>query len=246
MNKLFKGAIVFAISFLLLGLALPSKSYAYSDIPAYFDFQDSVISINAGESKTMTLRANYNYTYYLGAHTSSRTYLECSFKSGTQKVTFHIGPDEQEKNVFFHFYVDDPLVESTDTHDSVEVYVQNISANAAAPAATPAPSKSDAPATGSVPVTLSKGKTGSASQNDKIVMVYNKDGVGMASFSLSNGPGQMATLNLKGVVENNGAKYFDVTSETDSTPVISESDKGVMTKNGYAGVCVNGKYKNWP
>ena len=76
-------------------------------------------------------------------------------------------------------------------------------------------------------------------------MLYNDKDVAMASFSLTNGNGQMATLGLKGVVAGEGANYFDVVSATDSTPVISESDKAVMTANGFAGVCVNGKYKNW-
>ena len=67
----------------------------------------------------------------------------------------------------------------------------------------------------------------------------------MASFSLTNGNGQMATISLKGVAVNEGSKYFDVVSATDSAPVISESDKAVMTANGFVGVCVNGKYKNW-
>ena len=35
------------------------------------------------------------------------------------------------------------------------------------------------------------------------------------------------------------------TSVESNAPVISESDKAVMTANGFVGVCVNGKYKNW-
>ena len=102
------------------------SALAYSDTPDFFDFQDTVMSINAGESKTMWMRTNYNYTYYLGPHTSKFTYLECSFTSGSQNVTFHIGADEQEKNVMFYFYVDDERVQNTDVHDNVEVYVQSI------------------------------------------------------------------------------------------------------------------------
>ena len=112
--------LIFSFSF------LSTSSLAYSDEPDFFDFQDTVMSINAGETKTMWMRANYNYTYYLGPHTSKSTYLECSFASGTQNVTFHIGADEQQKNVMFYFYVDDERVQNTDVHDNVEIYVQNI------------------------------------------------------------------------------------------------------------------------
>lgn len=45
----------------------------------------------------------------------------------------------------------------------------------------------------------------------------------------------------------NGAAYFQLSSGVDyGKPAISESDKAVMTANGYAGVCVNGKYIDWP
>ena len=229
MNRIIKRIVTAGLMALLLSTCVFSaKAYAYSDIPMYFDFQDTVISINAGETRKMHMRANYDYTYHIGPHTSSGTYLECSFKSGTQDVIFHIGADEQVGNVFFHFYVDDPEVQSTDTHDCVEIYVQNIkktAENIAAP--------------------LAKGKTGSVAKSSaKVAMLYNKDGVGMASFSLKGGNGQMADLGLKGIVDSNG-KYFDVTSSSDATPVISESDKKVMIANGYLGVCVNGQYKNW-
>ena len=43
------------------------------------------------------------------------------------------------------------------------------------------------------------------------------------------------------------AVHFQLSSGVDyGKPAISESDKAVMTANGYAGVCVNGKYIDWP
>ena len=51
----------------------------------------------------MRLRAVYDYTYYIAGATSSATFLECSFKSGSQDVVFHIVEDEQGKNIFFSF-----------------------------------------------------------------------------------------------------------------------------------------------
>ncbi|MBO4458308.1 MAG: hypothetical protein J5802_11370 [Butyrivibrio sp.] len=217
------------ISALLASTAFSVKSYAHSDLPMYFDFQDTVMSIDAGGSKKMSMRANYNYTYHIGPHTSKGTYLECSFKSGTQDVIFHIGADEQVKNVMFHFYVDDEEVQSDDTHDNVEVYVQNA-----------------ASVSNSVQVQLAKKKIGKITKTGNIAMLYNDKDVAMASFSLTNGNGQMASLEIKGVANKDGSNYFDVVSATNSAPVISESDKAVMKANGFAGVCVNGEFKQWP
>ena len=203
------------------------EAFAYSEIPDYLDFGDSVVSINAGESKEVWLYAHYDYTYYLGPHSSTGTYCECKFKSGTEYIKLHIGADETEKNVFFYFYIDDPKVPSKDVHDNIEVYVQNITA---------------APETLAVPIA---GGTGTLKKQGNIAMLYNAQGIAMASFSLTKGAGNMASIAIKGVA-NNGSNYFDVTSDSDSSPVISESDKAVMLANGYAGVCVNGKFKNWP
>ena len=173
--------------------------------------------------------SSHDYTYFVEGATSDATYCECSFKSGTEYVTFHIGEDEQGKNVFFHFYGNDERLASTDAHDCVEVYVQDIK-----------------PVNTTLPVTLAKGKTGSLVQNGKISMLYNEKGVAMASFSLTKGKGVMASFAQNGVVSN-GASYFSVTtSDKNATPVISESDKAVMLANGYAGVCIDGKYVNWP
>ena len=203
--------------------------YAMSDVPEYFDFQDTVLSINAGETKTMWMRANYNYTYYLGPHSSTSTYLECSFASGTQNITFHIGADETVKNVFFYFYVDDDKVDNKDIQDNVEIYVQNIKT-----------------VYKSIPVTLGSGSQGTVSKNGETAVMYNQDGVAMASFALSNNNGHSASNGLMGVVTN-GSKYFDVVSgNSNAIPIVSESDKGVFIANGFAGVCVNGNYKNWP
>ena len=78
-------------------------------------------------------------------------------------------------------------------------------------------------------------------------MMNNESGVGMASFSLSDGKGHMVPFNYTGIANNGSANYFNVASAVGyASPKISESDKAVMLANGYAGVCVNGSYKNWP
>ena len=229
MNKLFKTIIGASLVAMML-LAMPAtKVYAYSEIPDCFDFGDAVLSIDAGSTKTMWMRATYDYAYFIVGATSPGTYLECAQHSGTETVTFHIGADEQGKNVFFWFYCRDDRMPDTDKKDCVEVYVQNIQ-----------------PTNNSISVGLAGGTTGTLTQNGNISMLYNSAGTPMASFSLTNGNGSMASFGQKGVVSN-GANYFSVVSPNSSaTPVISASDKAVMIANGYAGVCVNGAYRNWP
>ena len=229
MNKLLKTIIgVFLIAMMIL--AMPAtKSYAYSEIPDCFDFGDAVLSIDAGTTRTMWMRATYDYTYYIVGATSPSTYLECAQHSGTETVTFHIGADEQGKNVFFWFYCRDDRMPDGDKKDCVEVYVQNIQ-----------------PTTPSISVGLANGAAGTLNHNGDISMLYNSAGTPMASFSLTNGNGTMASFGQKGVVAN-GSNYFSViSSNPNATPVISASDKAVMIANGYAGVCVNGNYRNWP
>ncbi len=228
MKTMIKKAFSIALMVLLMVSAVgQTKVYAASDVE-YFDFGETVMSINAGESKKIWFRSDYNFTYYVGTHSSSGTYCECSFSSGSQYITFHIGADETVKNVFFYFYVDDSRLENTDVHDNVEVYVKNI-----------------ATLYDSLSVGIAGGKTGTLSKTGNAAMLYNESGVAMASFSLTVGNGNMATFGIKGVVTN-GSNYFDLAAANSGyLPVISESDKAVMIANGYAGVCVNGVYHNW-
>ena len=129
MKKGFK-SIISIISIIMLTLVLSfsfsSKAYAYSENMKYFDFEQTVLKMDAGTTRELRVVSYYDYTYYLGPHTSTATYMECSFKSGTEKVVLHIGPDETVKNVFFYFYVDDKRVGTTEEFASIEVYVQKI------------------------------------------------------------------------------------------------------------------------
>ena len=228
MNRIMRCLTGVVLGIALIAMLPASKAYAYSE-QQWLDFGETTMSIDAGSSKTMWFFSEFDYTYFVEGATSDSTYCECSFKSGTEYVTFHIGEDEQGKNVFFHFYGNDERLESSDAHDCVEVYVQNIK-----------------PSNTTLPVAIAAGKTGSLVQNGKISMLYNEAGVAMASFSLTLGKGNMASYTQVGVV-NNGASYFNLaTSHKNATPVISESDKAVMLANGYAGVCINGNYLNWP
>ena len=111
----------------VLVFSFSAKADAYSERLDYFDFEQTVLKMDAGSVKDLRIISYYDYTYYVGPHTSSATYMECSFKSGTEVVRLHIGPDETVKNIFFYFYLDDKRVGSNiDVHDCIEVYVQNI------------------------------------------------------------------------------------------------------------------------
>lgn len=224
---------------LLLGLVITlsmvvfspaNKVYAGSEIPDYFDFGYGTVSIPAGGEQQMWLRSSYNYNYYIKGNTSDATYLDCDFKEGSRYVTIHIGPDEQGGNVFFHFYVQDDRIQDSDIHDCVEVYVQN-----------------RLPLNDTLSAPIARGKTGTLVKKGMTSMLYNDQGVPMASFSLTKGEGHMANYGQQAVVSYNGANYFALaTGFKGPYPVISSSDKAVMQANGYAGVCVNGTYYNWP
>ena len=217
-------AFAFVLAIMLL---VPAKVEAYSDVDC-FDFGDTVMSINAGESKKVWFRSDYNYTYFVGDHTSDGTYIECTYRAGSEYMVVHIGPDETVKNVFFHFYVNDARLESLDVHDCIEVYVQNI-----------------VPQYESIPVAIAGGKTGTLMKQGNTAMLYNDQGTAMASFSISSGNGNMGSFGITSVV-NNGSNYFAIVApSTIYYPKISESDKAVMIANGYSGICVNGIYKNW-
>ena len=141
MRKQIEKIIATAFIIALTITAFNFKSFAYSDIPDYFDFEQCCVSMDAGSTRDLWIRANYNYDAYVGEHTSNKTYIECSEKSGSQHVVLHIGPDEQTKNVMFYFYVDDDKVSDKGLYDGIEVYVQNIDTSYAQKADMAAPLK---------------------------------------------------------------------------------------------------------
>ncbi|MBE5825605.1 MAG: hypothetical protein E7307_03115 [Butyrivibrio sp.] len=233
MNKTIRTILGIALSVFMLASMPAVNSFAYGADTEVMDFQDSVITVEAGSSYTMGLRSTYDYTYYIKGSTSKATRLEASFKSGTQKITFHVGADETAKTMDFYFYVVDDRLQTTDKWDVIQVNVK--------------PGKPAAAASVTETVSLANGKTGSVVKIGDVAMMNNESGVGMASFSLSDGKGHMVPFNYKGIANNGSANYFKVASSLGyASPKISESDKAVMLANGYAGVCVNGTCKNWP
>ncbi|MBQ6408355.1 MAG: hypothetical protein IJJ64_10015 [Butyrivibrio sp.] len=102
------------------------RSYAASDYEYGFDLGDTVVSMNVGTTKDIWMWSRYNYTYYIGDHTSKDTYCECTFKKGTEYIRLHIGKDETVKNVFFYFYIDEDPAKNGSNYASIEVYVQGI------------------------------------------------------------------------------------------------------------------------
>ncbi len=132
MKKIVKRILCTFSAALFLFALTSNTALAYSEIPDYFDFGETVFKMDAGTYKDVWVRAYTDYTYYLGDHTSKGTYMECTFKKGSEYVRLHIGPDETTKNVFFHFYSTDEDGTTYDHHDCIEVYVQNPDPAAAA------------------------------------------------------------------------------------------------------------------
>ena len=230
MKKMFKSLLGVLLSVVMFAAIFATQTYAYSNVPDYFDFGDACLWIDAGSSKSMFFRTKYDYSYYVVGATSDGTYLECSFASGSQNVIFHIGADEQAKNVFFHFYVQDERVPNKDIHDCVEVYVQNIIQT-----------------NGALQVPIAGGQVGTLRQYGNFSRLFNQDNVPMASFALSYGDGRVVKYGQTNVVNFAGYNYIYIVTGLNGTyPTISQSDKEVMRANGIAGVCINGDYRNWP
>ena len=244
MKNAFKRFSTVLVSVLTLVLMIGTTVFADGERLDYMDFGETVISINAGESKTIRFRTLYNWTYYIQGATSKKTYLETDFSAGTSYITFHIGEDETAKNVFFHFYIDDEKVQSTDIHDFVEIYVQPAK-NAEVQNATPAEAVTNAAPSGKVDLTFADGKSGYAAliNDGKVVMMYDAAGTALASFSVSNG--SLQKLELTGTTSN-GANYFNVKAPANGTVNISDSDKAVMTSKGFGGIYLNGSQIAWP
>lgn len=126
MEKMIKRIICgLLMAFLLVG-SFNITSYAASDYPEVFDFGDTTLKINAGETKEVWVQSKYNYVCYVGDHSSKGTYIETSCKKGSEYVKIHIGADETVKNVFFFFYVDEDPYKDGSKYAGIEVYVQGI------------------------------------------------------------------------------------------------------------------------
>ncbi len=121
-SKVIAGIFAVVLTFTAFNL----QSFAYSSVPDFMDFGESVVSIEAGSYADVWFKTNYNYTVFVGNHTSRFTYIDCTEHAGSEYVRIHIGADEQVKNVFFYFYIRDDKVENSDIYDCIEVYVQNI------------------------------------------------------------------------------------------------------------------------
>ena len=245
MNSRIRRYVAAFMAMLTLVMMMGMTVSADSSRPDYFDFGETVMKINAGESKTISFRTPYDWTYFITGATSKKTYLSGNYKAGTSQITFNIGEDETGKNVFFHFYVADERVASTDVHDAVEIYVQppkNTAAPANAPETTAAPAASTT--TPKNVYTFADGCKGYAEliNDGKVVMLYNESGTALASFSVSNNG--LMKLTPKGVVINDG-NYFDIGAPSNGTLNISESDKQVMLVHGFKGIYLNGNKVNW-
>ncbi len=243
MKNLVKKISTILISVLTLVMMFGTVVSADGSRLDYFDFGETVIKINAGESKTISLRTPYKWTYFVEGATSKKTYIETDFASGSSQITFHIGEDETGKNVFFHFYVADERVQSTDVHDCVEIYVQPPKGTAAAaPVAEPVVAPAQ---TGKVNCNFADGSSGYVAliNDGKVAMLYDAAGTGLASFSVSTTG--LQNISVTGVVSN-GGNYFSVTGPAGGKVNISDSDKAVMTAKGFAGISLNGTCINWP
>ena len=137
MKKITRKIISGLLLAMMLVTVLNVKSFAASDYEYGFDLGDTVVSMNVGTTKDVWMWSRYNYTYFIGDHTSKDTYCECKFSKGTEYIRLHIGKDETVKNVFFYFYIDEDPAKNGSNYASIEVYVQGINSALADSTAAP-------------------------------------------------------------------------------------------------------------
>ncbi|MCR5675209.1 MAG: hypothetical protein K6G16_05795 [Lachnospiraceae bacterium] len=240
-----------AQSALANGEILTTQGRDEQGYPDFFGLTDRVINVGPGQSKKVGLYSRYNYTYYISTHSSKKTYCECDFKKGTKDVVIHIGEDEDATDVAFYFYVDDPDgMKDSEYCGNAELYVEVlVRVNPPDGNYTAKTAQKTAVVT-SVAAPLPKNQNGTVKlvADSTIAMLYDPQGVAMASFSVSDGSGTMPRLILGAVVQQDKQNYFkiDTASKSFKRIAISASDKAVMTAKGYAGVCLNGVFTNWP
>ncbi len=243
-------ASIAAIATVFTAVVIPAGSMpakAAGQTP-YFDFYEQAITIEPGGSHKSYLEAYSDYTYYIVGSTSEKTYLETNFKSGAQYITYHIGADETGKNITFWFYSCDEKLGGLahDMFDSVNVTVK--CAPVTAQSAPAAPQSKAASSGTSVSAAIAGGKTGSLGliNGSKIAMLYDQNNVAMASFSVSDGTGNMPELSLGQTVAKDGRNFFAVNTKKGNTVKLSDPDKAVFKAQGYAGICLNGAFIDWP
>ena len=124
MKSILKRVFCVAAAVVFLAMNFNITSYAESEWRDAFDLGAQTLSMNAGSTEKVWMWAKIDYQYFVSEHTSKDTFLECTFKGGTEYIVVHIGADEQAKNVIFYLYDQDP--ERTHDYATLEVYVKNI------------------------------------------------------------------------------------------------------------------------
>ncbi len=113
------------LAVMLVGTA-KCTSYAASDYPELFDFSDTVLRMNAGETKDLWIFSEYAYVCYLGPHTSKDTRIICSCKRGSEYAKVQIGADETVTHVDLYFYVDQDDHRDGSKYCTVQVQISGI------------------------------------------------------------------------------------------------------------------------
>ncbi len=237
MKKLFKKISVLICTTLVMTFMLASTVLADGTDTSAFDFGQTVLTIKTGETATTSIYSAKNFICYAQGNTSSKTFAEITGKSGSSKVTYHIGADEQSSNVTFWFYWEET---DTDHHDNVNVRVVKSSAATTNTVATATTSN----------VTFSDGTVGviSTESNNQILFVKDAAGTPLAAIALMGANGQVLTSSLMDTVSVNGISYITLATTNGQTPVsisISDTDKAAMNARGVGGIFVNNTYVLW-
>lgn len=110
-------AAISAVAIMAGTFALPAAASG-----KYWDFSTQLVTMNRGESKTITSRGQYYPAVYMKGNTSKNTYVGVQETSaGHYNITIYTGADETATGYTIYFYTGT----TTDSYDWVNVHVKD-------------------------------------------------------------------------------------------------------------------------
>lgn len=125
MRKIMRRLFSIVSLVLIISCMMGVKSYASSEYPYAFDFDNQVLNIKAGSYADVTMWSRWDYTYYISNHTSKKTYIDCKWVAGNEIIRVYVGEDEQAKDITFYFYVDQDHYRCGDDYATILVRVKD-------------------------------------------------------------------------------------------------------------------------
>ncbi len=196
------------------------------------------LTVETGKSGDLYLDCSDYVKYFIMDATSKDTTVSLELSDNGFHVTVNIGEDEEAYTIPIHFYIHD----QDDTYTTL--YVTVVHTYVYDP--DKAVADSDRVAVAIVP--LIDGSIGTVSLiNDyKVAYFQTAEGLPIAQFSFYADNGKMRKMSLGDTVLIDNISYVTVTTTTEGTIRISDSDKIALQTFGIGGVILNGVITTWP